>query len=340
MIANGGVQINCARTGVELEALAPAWSALAARAGVPGVFGSPEWLLPWFDHFGDHQAHVFYAWDELGLRAVLPMAQASVDGRRVLIPAGEPFNDEIDVLLRRGVDPSTVREIVSSLLAERAAVDAILIGPTAVGSALHGALVADPAFDLEPLPAPELALPARWEDFRHSARGDARKGWERAFRRMLSEHSVSLRWIADPGEVRETMQATQSARLGAWEARGRLDEIPPVQTTEAFAAFLGQAFGNLAAVKSAAVAQLSAEGIPVATDAYLLRAPEALLYQGWFDVAFQRFSPGNLLTFAVVRILIDQGVTLLHLGRGDEKYKFRLGAEPRTLMVGLWKWFV
>lgn len=322
-----------------MEALVPQWRDLAAGTGLAGVFLSPEWLLPWFEHFDAAQPHVFHAGHGGTLLAILPMARSCCDGRSVLTPAGDPFNDLVDVLLLPGADPTLVHILVDRVAAQTTQVDAALIGPTPTGSRLDDALEAHPRFTMEPIPSPQLALPATWYEFRRSVRKEARKGWERAMGRLLSGHAVSFCWEDDPAAVRERVPAILAARTMAWRTRGKLNLIPAIQTTPAFSQFLAQALGNLAEVGNAALAHLSVDGTPVASDIYLCRGSEALLYQRSFDPAFQSFSPGHLLAVAGVRALIARGVTRLHLGRGDESYKFTLGAGTSQLRVGLWNWF-
>lgn len=55
------------------------------------------------------------------------------------------------------------------------------------------------------------------------------------------------------------------------------------------------------------------------------------LYNTAFDPAVADASPGIVLLIAMIRQLAGEGVARLDLLKGDERYKFRLGAAPRKL---------
>ena len=77
--------------------------------------------------------------------------------------------------------------------------------------------------------------------------------------------------------------------------------------------------------------RLLLEGEPVAQALYFRTARSDLLYMSTYDPAMARYSPSHLLLAEAAQCAIANGVGVIELGRGDEPYKFALGAEPRHL---------
>ena len=56
-----------------------------------------------------------------------------------------------------------------------------------------------------------------------------------------------------------------------------------------------------------------------------------LLYNSGFDPRLARFSPGLLLKAYLIKKAIEEKYQIFDFLRGDERYKFNLGAEKRDL---------
>ena len=57
------------------------------------------------------------------------------------------------------------------------------------------------------------------------------------------------------------------------------------------------------------------------------------LYNTAYDPAASSLSPGVVLLYALIRGCIRRGLRTFDFLKGDEPYKFRMGAEPRRLYV-------
>jgi len=84
------------------------------------------------------------------------------------------------------------------------------------------------------------------------------------------------------------------------------------------------------------------EGVPAAAQIWLVRQDRATIFKLAHDPAFDRQSPGTLLTHWMLRLLHEDGVRHVDFGRGDDSYKRLwlrfcqdregvLAANPRTL---------
>ncbi|MGH4009705.1 MAG: GNAT family N-acetyltransferase, partial [Pseudonocardiaceae bacterium] len=56
-----------------------------------------------------------------------------------------------------------------------------------------------------------------------------------------------------------------------------------------------------------------------------------LLYMSTYQPSAARYSPSYLLLAQAAQMAVAEGVRVLELGRGDEPYKFSLGAQSRHL---------
>jgi CelD/BcsL family acetyltransferase involved in cellulose biosynthesis len=55
------------------------------------------------------------------------------------------------------------------------------------------------------------------------------------------------------------------------------------------------------------------------------------LYNSAFDTVLSRVSPGQVMLGTMIERAVEEGRRIFDFLKGDENYKFRLGAEPRPL---------
>jgi CelD/BcsL family acetyltransferase involved in cellulose biosynthesis len=90
------------RDQIEVERLVREWQALWRRVAATTPFQSPEWLLAWWECFGNSQPIIVTARNDGELIAVLPLYLLEEAGCRKLLPIGISLSDYIDAL----VDPA------------------------------------------------------------------------------------------------------------------------------------------------------------------------------------------------------------------------------------------
>jgi CelD/BcsL family acetyltransferase involved in cellulose biosynthesis len=77
------------------------------------------------------------------------------------------------------------------------------------------------------------------------------------------------------------------------------------------------------------------EGRPIAAQLWAVAGNEATVLKLAHDQAFDRWSPGTVLTaFAIRRIMEEGGIATLDFGRGDDPYKAQW-TSVRTQHVGI-----
>ncbi|MGH3685775.1 MAG: GNAT family N-acetyltransferase [Pseudonocardiaceae bacterium] len=312
----------------EAQDVAEEWGRLHAN-GSSDIFTSPAWCLASWRAFSD-----------LGT----PLLLIALDGAGVLLGAlpltngqlgpswpGSPLGDEHDVRVRCDQPASGV---VSALL--RAVPRVAESGKTVLTDVRPGGPLTCAAISRAGCPAPVMHL--NDADPELGALGCI-PGWSRKRRRAL--HTAQLRLtesgrvtvqrLADPASIAANVADFVRCRLASWAARGRLGELPAMDRHPRFPEFLTDVGRGLAVGGHCLFAGLNLDGEPLA-QALFFRSPGAdLLYMSTYRPTAARYSPSHLLLAEAAGMAVAGGVRVIELGRGDEPYKFALGAHTRYL---------
>ncbi|MGH3907124.1 MAG: GNAT family N-acetyltransferase [Pseudonocardiaceae bacterium] len=312
----------------EAQDVAQEWGRLHV-GGSSDIFTSPAWCLAGWRAFPD-----------LGT----PLLLIALDGAGVLLGAlpltngplgpswpGSPLGDEHDVRVRRD---QPVPGVVSALL--RAVPRVAEAAETVLTDARPGGLLARAAISRPGSAAPVVHLNDPDPEFDALA---CVPGWSRerrrtlrsARRRLEESGKVTLQCMADQATLVATLPVFARIRLASWAARGRLCELPVMDRHPRFPEFLADVGSNLAVEGRCLLGRLDLDGEPLA-QALFFRSPGAdLLYMSTYQPTAARHSPSHLLLAEAARMAVAGGVRVMELGRGDEPYKFALGAQTRYL---------
>lgn len=137
--------------------------------------------------------------------------------------------------------------------------------------------------------------------------------------------------VTDPVSLATALPAFARTRLASWDSRGRCAELPAMDRHPRFPEFLADVGCGLAADGRCLLVRLDLDGESLAQGLFF-RSPGAdLLYMSTYEQKVARFGPSHLLLAEAARLAVAEGVRAIELGRGDEPYKFVLGAQPRYL---------
>lgn len=325
-----------------IAALVSQWERLRAP-GISTVFGSPAWALAAWQHLPTLGTPLLLAAFTSGgaLAGVLPLAIAprqDQDRGRLLRYAGSPLTDKCDVLLAVEHRDLAIEGLLHAVRSVLGAEDVLELSELDREGLLAGALARGD------LPS-RFGLAAHWRD------GDASPvvpidtdsvadpRWPSAHRRQWDNRR---RWLARNGAlrlVRETsaerletqVRVFTRCRLDRWNRRGRLHELPEVQHQASFEEFLAQCCVWLADQGRCYLAHLLLDDSTVATDLYFRADTVELLYMRTYDPRWRQACPGHLLFLESAAAAAREGTTAIELGRGDEPYKYWLGAVDATL---------
>ncbi|ETA03179.1 hypothetical protein CcI156_20315 [Frankia sp. CcI156] len=324
------IDVTTCTTLAEATAYAPVWEEMPAD-GASGIFTSPAWCLAawrFFPDLGSPRLLVANS-TESGPLGILPLTA----GANGLTWAGSPLGDEHDVRLRPEsphAGPAVAR-LVQEIVSRSPSTASVLL--TDVRPA--GVLV-DFAPNRPGTPAPVLHLrepDSAWGSLA-CIPGWSRGRWRELRRlRRACERSgpLTMTRITEPVQLHDAIPDFVAARLAAWRTRGRFDELPVMDRHPRFPEFLATAASGLARTGRCLLAQLLYLDRPIAQALYFRLGSADLLYMSTFDPEFAGYCPSHQLLAEAAAAAIQEGVSLIEMGRGDEPYKFDLGASPRHL---------
>lgn len=308
----------------------PAWEKLSAD-GTSGIFTSPAWCLAAWRFFPDlgPPRLLIASSAENGPLALLPLT-AGVGG---LTWAGSPLGDEHDVRLRPGSPHArqAATRLVQEVASRSSATTPVLltdVRPTGTLVEIAPSRPGAPApvlhlHEPDPVWGPLACIPG-WSQHRRRELRRLRRGRERLGR-------VTVARLTEPAQLRDAIPEFVAARLDAWRARGRFDELPVMDRHPRFPDFLTAAASGLAQTGRCLLAQLRHQNRPIAQALYFRLGSADLLYMSTFDPDFAGCCPSHQLLAEAAAAALTEGASLIEMGRGDEPYKFDLGASPRHL---------
>lgn len=313
----------------EAQGVAREWGRLHAD-GASDIFTSPAWCLASWRAFPDlGPPLLLIAQDGAGaLLGALPLT----NGPRGPTWPGSPLGDEHDVRTRRD---QPAEAVVAALL--RSVPRAVAPGETVLTDVRPGGLLSRAEIGRTGCPAPVVSLNDPDEEFAALA---CLPGWSRKQRRTLRSArrqleetgNVTAQRLTDQATLAATLPAFARTRLASWAARGRVCELPAMDRHPAFPEFLAEAGSSLAAERRCLLTRLNLDGEPFAQELFF-RSPGAdLRYMSTYQPAAARYSPSHLLLAEAAQMAVADGVHVIELGRGDEPYKFSLGAQRRYLL--------
>jgi len=315
----------------DVERLAPGWSQLAARHSEATPFNHPTWVLTWWRHRRRHaiQWRCAAGWDRRGeLIGVLPLVRYP-DG--IVRFCGHDLHDTAAAL----VDKDHLGWLWTSTATQLRRMD----GPTTLDiptiaeadrNALQVSGLAIRSYDDDP--GAYIVLPTSWEDF-WSGLSTSRRKRVRAERRGLErDHQFVSFEITDKGsDLDASIDLLWRMREESWMRRGTYNTLAPWARGRAIREFLHDLAGCGARDTIPAVAALRVGSGIAAMALLLVMHDRAWYYMCTYDLDYSRYGPGRLLLAECTREAISRGFTTLDLGRGDESYKFTLGASRKVL---------
>jgi CelD/BcsL family acetyltransferase involved in cellulose biosynthesis len=312
----------------DAQDVAGEWGRLHAE-GTSDIFTSPAWCLAGWRAFPNLGTPLLLiATDSAGVfLGALPLTS----GPHGLRWAASPLGDEHDVRVRR--DWPT-REVVSALV--RAVMRAVGGCKAVLADVRPDGVLTGVIETRRGCPAPVVQLDDPDEEFGALA---CLPGWSRERRRTLRSArrrlelsgQLTVAFITDQSSLAAALPAFARTRLVSWAARGRLAELPAMDRHPRFPEFLADVGRGLAVEGRCLLARLDLDGESLAEGLFFRSPGVDLLYMSSYQSTAARFGPSHLLLAEAARMAVTEGVRVVELGRGDEPYKFALGAQPRYL---------
>lgn len=177
-------------------------------------------------------------------------------------------------------------------------------------------------------PCPRIEVPS----FDGWVRALPRGRWKRlaAARRRVERHGAAFSVVDDPREVGRAVRSFDALRLQSWWNRGRLRQLAPAVRSAEHHTFLRAAVDRMAAAGVASVVELRLDGRLASSAVLFWTSTTVLVALKATDTRLgSALSPGLALDVFTIELAARRRVAQVEFGRGDESYKFLLGARPR-----------
>jgi CelD/BcsL family acetyltransferase involved in cellulose biosynthesis len=314
-----------------LASLEGAWSDLLSRAADPTPFQSPEWQATWWRHHGRGRLWVLVAHDNgvmIGLMPLHIMRYRSTPLRQVRF-LGAPLSDFQEILAARGHERAARDAFLAHLATHSRLWDLCDFADQRQGTSLTVSEMPD---GLRPLlvhhrVCPYVPLAPSWDEFVKRLSKNMRTNVGRRRRQVAKQFRAEYDVATDEtvGAAMEELYRLHNAR---WRRRG---------VAGAFAGARMQAFHHEVARKFLQrgwlrLHRLRLDGETRAAFYCFQLGRRVYYYLSGFDVAFGKFSIGNVLMAQAIERAIGDGASEFDLLRGDETYKFAWKAEERATL--------
>jgi len=334
------------------------WSALCDEARAGCLFLSPEWLIPWWEHFGAGRELCCIAVREgAQLLGLLPLFRERVRlpgvpvERVAFLGDGATGCDYLDVLAAPGCE-ADVRDAVLEGLGDlswdlcdldglwRESATALQVAQRfpngrAVDSAAAGLggaraqVVRDSKLRFV---CPNIPLRGTYEEFLQGL--GRRENLRRREKWLFRQPGVSIEVARTAEEARLAVERFLELHRARWSVEGGSDGL----SDERHEAFHRAAVQQLAERGWLRLYTLFAARRPVASVYGVVHQGKFLYYQSGYDPAWAGKSVGLVLLAHTVQDAFAEGLGEFDFLRGDEGYKTQWArAERWTIQVRLWR---
>ena len=298
----------------ELHELRAEWTRLWSRTSGATPFQSPEWLLPWWNHFGSGSPIVTLQRSEGTLTGLLPLYYLPDESK--VLPVGVGLSDYFDAL---GDSRGLLDAGLASVSDPRAVCHLVDIRPT---SHLVGATIPSWTTEwIETIACPVLTLP----NIPTMARRKLRMNQSRAQR--------SGGWVVETASL-ETLDYHLNGLIRLHQSRWRARGESGVLSDRRVLAFWHEAAPGLLSAGLLRLCSIKIAGEQAAAIAALLAPDRIFFYLSGFDESYAFVSPGTILLGAMLEEAIAEGRSEAHFLRGRERYKYQWGAQDRLNWAG------
>jgi len=306
----------------DFAALAPGWEDLWRRDPNATPFQAPQWLLPWWRHFGSEEPFALAVRGASGrLDALAPLYVLRDEDESLGMFIGTGMTDYLDLLAAPGTELEPLYRTIaghdcmlwdfqqlrpsSPLLAAPA--------PPSLG---------DNVEDQEPCPV--LSIEGAGEDLQGLLSTHFRKKI-RYYRRSLERLGAVTYEEATPANVEELLAALYDLHARRWALR----DLPGVLGDDVVQSFHGAVAPGMLAAGALRMYAVRIDSRIVAVFYGFAHHRTVYYYLSGYEPELERLSIGTLLVAHAIEEAVRAGATTFDFLRGAEEYKYAWGATDR-----------
>ena len=299
--------------------LAPAWSALAAKRQPPSIFLTPEWIAVARAH--EPSQPITLAVGDRGIAALAREADGTITF------AGGQLTDEQDVVAAPGDETEVAMSVAQWIASQRPPRVRLEFVPEARPTlAAFDGVLAGAGYRVtraRQTASPVLDLPDMYEDYVQSLGKKQRHELRRKVRRIETAGTARFRVASDAERATVLDRFFALHRLSRGEKAGFMTD-----DVERLFRDIADALAPLGRLR---LGVLSFDGTDAAVLFGLALGRVIALYNAAYDPGLASLSVGIVSHAWAIREAIASGYTTYDLLRGDEPYKYDLGARDRWL---------
>ncbi len=318
----GSMSVEQLTTIEQLHALEPAWSDLWRRDPNATPFQSPQWILPWYRHFGSGEIFAVAVRDGDRLDALAPFLIVRDDddpSESLSMLLGTGNSDYLDVL---AMSDAAVDEVVRCI----ADVDCAMWDLQQLRPSSPLLRVAAPAGwtdVVEPHdPCVVLAIDGAGEQLEQLISTHFRKKI-RYYRRSLERNGSVTVHEPDAGTIDAFMDSLYALHAARWKERG----LPGMLAADVDQQFHREVARGMLAAAALRMYAIRIDGHDVAVF-YGFRSRDTVYYYlSGYDPSLEKLSPGTIIVAHAIEQAVREGAKTFDFLRGAEDYKYGWGAK-------------
>jgi CelD/BcsL family acetyltransferase involved in cellulose biosynthesis len=324
-----GLDVEVFRDPAAFADLRTDWEDLEQRAAEDNIFLTYLWQHAWWDELGQGQLDIVTFRDQGRLVGLAPTYVETVGGFPALrFGGGLEVSDYLGMLVEPAYESAVGRAFLEHCLEYPGLViDFHFLRSDGVTLRLLTAAARDldrrVILEDEEV-SPRIELPGDWESYLATLTKKNRHELRRKRRRLEESGGWT---IVEPSPETLAEELEVFFDLHAKSSRAKHDFL-----TDDVKQFFRHICAHLQHAGWLCLRTLHHQDRPLASVLGFVYRGRLLLYNSGYEPADQALSPGLVLMSEEVRLAIEAGLTEVDFLRGDEKYKYNLGARPRQLM--------
>jgi len=310
-------------TPCNLESIRQTWKALLPRAATNTIFLTPCWQNIWWKHFGDGREPL-YLRVQYGDQ-VVGIAPLMLEGDTLALAGSTEVCDYLDFILEEEHCSSALPVLFDYIgqMSWSTLVLHSIPSKSPTSAFLHDLAAGESGGYLVDLQqedvSPGVDLPQSWESYLSLLSKKDRHELRRKFRRLAGAGAVHYVATTEDSDLEHDLD--DFFRLHRDSREDKAAFMTP--SKEAFFREIAHAFVSQ---KLGKLYRLEVDGITAASVLCFDYNNQRLLYNSGFDHSFSSLSVGLLLKAYTLRDAIETGMRRFDFLRGDEPYKYDLGA--------------
>lgn len=328
------------------DAISEKWDALVEIADVH-IFQTYEWQRTWWKFFGgNNDLHILLFWEYDRLVGIAPLFLdyfrilgmpvyrcLRMLGSRIIqpeegsVPVELAFSDYLSVIAHPGYEKQVHVELGKYLQANYLLYDEVIFEEAPEKSLLLTTLL--PKMEQtgwkpsvkEASACPQILFPESWDDLLSDLSSNARYQIRRDLRRVADDELFELQTARTGEEVKQAFDNLVEFHQRRWHNLRQ----PGIFADKRILGFFREVAMRFHQKGWLSFKSLAAEGKCIAVDLLFKFKGTLYMIQRGFDDAseYNKYGPGNILLYCVIKEAIEEGFTAYDFLRGEESYKLR-----------------